>query len=391
MSSEEALDEFYAALLDDDAEELYERAPCAYLSTTPDGTIIKVNRTFLTWTGYDRADVVGRRTFSELLPLGGRIYYETHYAPMLEMQGRAREIALEIVAADGRRIPALVNSVLERGEDGRPQVVRTVIFDATERREYERELLRAKELAEASERRATALARTLQQTLIPPQPPAVPGLDVAGAYRPAGKGDEVGGDFYDVFEVADGDWVVAIGDVRGKGVEAAVVTALARYTIRGAAVRLSRPSEILAALNDVLLRDGTDRFCTVALARLRQTGSGWSATVSCGGHPLPVVARPDALPATAGRPGSLLGVFADASWTDTDVELRSGDAMVLYTDGVTEGRAGTVFYGEDRLDAVVANGEGPASELADRVLADVLAFQGGDARDDIALVVIRVP
>ena len=101
MSDDEALQEFYAALLDDDAEALYDRAPCGYLSTTPDGTIVKVNGTFLTWTGYRRSDLVGRKRFAELLTAGGRIYHETHYAPMLQMQGIARQIALDIVLADG--------------------------------------------------------------------------------------------------------------------------------------------------------------------------------------------------------------------------------------------------------------------------------------------------
>ena len=99
-----ALEAFYGALLDDDAEQLYERAPCGYLSTTPDGVIIKVNQTFLTLTGYTGTDLVGRRTFADLLTVGGRIYHETHYAPMLRMQGTAREIALEIVRGDGRRL-----------------------------------------------------------------------------------------------------------------------------------------------------------------------------------------------------------------------------------------------------------------------------------------------
>src|SRR5215212_8745163 len=149
-----AFDAFAAALVEDDAEQLYERAPCGYLSTTPDGGIVKVNETFLALTGYRRDDLVGKRTFASLLTGGGRIYHETHYAPMLRMQSSARGIALDLVAADGRRLPVLVNSVLARDDDGRPVVVRTAVFDATERREYERELLRAKQRAEASEARA---------------------------------------------------------------------------------------------------------------------------------------------------------------------------------------------------------------------------------------------
>jgi sigma-B regulation protein RsbU (phosphoserine phosphatase) len=132
--------------------------------------------------------------------------------------------------------------------------VRTAVFDATERRQYEQELLRAKQRAQESEERARLLARTLQQSLIPPAPPDIPGLQVSAAYRPAGNGDEIGGDFYDVFQLGPGEWMVAVGDVRGKGVEAAVVTSLVRHTTRAAAVGHPQPSQVLDMLNQVLLR-----------------------------------------------------------------------------------------------------------------------------------------
>lgn len=391
MTEEAALEGFYSALLDDDADALYERAPCGYLSTTPDGIIVKVNRTLLTWTGYEHDDLVGRRTFAELLTPGGRIYHETHYAPMLHMQGTAREIALEIVGPDGQRLPVLVNSVLERGPDGEPVVVRTAVFEATERRRYEEELLRAKQRAEESEARARLLVRTLQQTLIPSEPPEIPGLDVAARYRPARTGDEVGGDFYDVFQVGPGDWVVAVGDVRGKGVDAAVVTALARYTIRAAAVRHPDPRQVLQTLNDVLLRDGTDRFCTAALVRLRQNAMTWTATLSSGGHPLPVLRRDREAPAVVGRFGMLLGVFGTPNFHDTEILLRSGDALVLYTDGVTEARREREFFGESRLEACISCSAGGARSLADGILDEVLQFQAGNARDDIVVVALSVP
>ena len=216
----DALEAFLGALAGDDPERLYDQAPCGYLTTTSDGLIAKVNQTFLTLTGYEQGDLIGRRRFVDLLTGGGRIYHETHYAPMLQMQGRAREIALDLVCSDGRRLPVLVNSVLERDSSGLPMVIRTAVFDATQRREYERELLRAKQRAEASEARARTLAQTLQQSFIPPARPQIPGLVLAGAYRPAGDGAEIGGDFYDVFEVSASDWCVVIGDVCGKGVEA---------------------------------------------------------------------------------------------------------------------------------------------------------------------------
>ena len=134
---------------------------------------------------------------------------------------------------------------------------------------------------------ARALAQTLQQTLIPPSPPLVPGLEVAAVYRPAGTGEEVGGDFYDVFQVAEDDWVVVLGDVCGKGVEAAVVTALVRYTIRASSVLAPDPASALADLDGVLLAHGSDRFCTVVLLRLRRREGAWTRPDGRGRAPAP--------------------------------------------------------------------------------------------------------
>lgn len=374
------------------ADLLDDRAPCGYLVTTPDGTVLHANATFLAWTGYRRQDVVGRRRFVDLLAVGGRIYHETHYAPTLRLQGSAREIALDVVCADGGRLPVLVNSVLDRDADGAPTVIRTAVFDATERRRYERELLTAKRRAEDAEGRALQLAQTLQRTLIPPTPPQVPGLDVAAAYRPAGDGRLVGGDFYDVFQVAADDWVVVLGDVQGKGAEAAAVTALARYTVRAASVDHDAPDEVLHALDRMLRQSETDRFCTAVLARLRRTGGTWRACVACAGHPRPLLRRPGRRPLPVGRHGPLLGLFPDPVFTQEEVELASGDALVLFTDGVTEGRRRRgEFYGEGRLEAVVAAQPGSAAVVTDAILSDVMSYQDGDARDDIAVVTVAVP
>ena len=390
MGPETAREAFYEALLDDDPQQLYERAPCGYLSTTPDGTVIKVNETFLALSGRRREDLLGRTTFADLLTPGGRIYHETHYAPMLRMQESVREIALEIVRGDGSRLPVLVNAALERDPDGAPVVVRIAVFDATERREYERELLRAKDRAEASEAKATALARTLQQTLIPPRPPDIPGLDVAAVYRPAGTGAEVGGDFYDVFQLAEDDWVVALGDVCGKGVDAAVVTALVRHTLRAVSVGPHGPAAALAALNRVLLQEAVDRFCTVVLLRLRRVAGTWDVTVSAGGHPLPLLVRPGAFVVSVGRTGSLVGVVEEAELVEDRLPLGPGEALVLYTDGVTEGRRGREFFGEARLVASVTAHAGSSEQVAQGLLEDVVAFQDGRCRDDVAIVVLRV-
>jgi phosphoserine phosphatase RsbU/P len=385
--SEEA---FRTALEREDPETIYQRAPCGYLSTTPDGTLVRVNDTFLRWTGLSREELVGQRTFVSLLTAGGRIYHDTHYAPMLQLQGSVREIALEVVRADGERLSVLANAAVERDDAGDPVVVRIVLFDATERREYERELVRAKELAEASESRAHALAMTLQQTLIPPNPPLIPGLEISSCYRPAGSGDEVGGDFYDVFEIGEDDWTVTLGDVCGKGTDAAVVSALVRHTIRAVSVRVPGPADVLHALDEVLLGHPTERFCTVALLRLRRDQGRWRFRMSLGGHPRPLLLRPDQETSNIGEPGSLVGALPGATFTETQGDLVPGSTVVLFTDGVTEGRRGKEQYGEGRLKAVAEEHRGEPV-VAESILADVLTFQRGTARDDIAVVTITVP
>ena len=136
------------ALLDESAEDLYEQAPCGYLSTLPDGTIVRVNGTLLEWTGASREVLLSGTKFQALLTIGSKIYYETHYAPLLRMQGFANEIALEVVRTDGRILPVLVNSRQKRDAGGTPLFNRITLFDSTDRRRYERELLLARRKAE---------------------------------------------------------------------------------------------------------------------------------------------------------------------------------------------------------------------------------------------------
>ncbi len=179
----------FAALLDDDAEDLYDNAPCGYLSTRMDGQIAKVNATLLTWLGRTRDELVGRRSFSDLLTVGGRLYHETHFAPLLAMQGEVGGVALELRAADGTRLPVLVNSVVKTDAAGEPLLIRTTLVDARDRRAYELELLRARREAEAERERLQALVTTLQGTLLPPALPDVPGLEAAAYYHAASQDD----------------------------------------------------------------------------------------------------------------------------------------------------------------------------------------------------------
>lgn len=386
-SSSEA---FQRALLDDDPVALYERAPCGYLSTTPEGTIVKTNQTFRAWTGYSADDLVGRRRLVDLLTAGGRLYHETHLSPMLHAVGEANEISLDLVRADGRRMPILLNAVLDRAPDGEPRVVRIALFDAGERHRYEEELLLAKRRAEESERRAVRLAQTLQQTLIPPISPQIDGLDLATAYRPAGAGDEVGGDFYDVFERGRGDWVLVLGDVSGKGVEAAVVTSLVRHSIRALAVSEGSPRKLLRQLNAILLSSALDRFCTMLVVRLRQGRHGWKVSASSGGHPLPFLLSPGRPPAPLGHYGTLVGAVESPTFVDTHVVLGPGETLFLYTDGVTEARRDGALFGEDRLIERLRHPSG-VDELIHDILDQVLEFQAHVPRDDIALLAVGVP
>jgi PAS domain S-box-containing protein len=153
-------------LLHESAEDLYENAATAYFTSLLDGTLVRVNRTLLRWTGYAREELVAQKRLYDLLPPGARIYYETHYAPLLQMQGEVREIAVELVRADGTRLPVLMNSRLVTDETGTPRIVRTTAFDASDRRRYERELLAARADAESRARAALALAHVTEGVVL---------------------------------------------------------------------------------------------------------------------------------------------------------------------------------------------------------------------------------
>lgn len=386
-----AREAFLDALVFDDPVQLYERAPCGFLSTTPDGLIVKCNATFRTWIGMDAGEVVGRLTFADLLAPGSRIFHETHWAPSLFMQGSVREIALDLVTSDGSRVPVLATATLDRDDAGEPVVIRIAVFDATERRRYERELVRAKDRAQESEALARALARTLQQTLVPPTLPKVAGLEVAAAYLPAGNGLDVGGDFYDVFPVAADEWVVVIGDVQGKGVEAAVVAGLVRHTVRAFAVDHEEPDAVLQRVNEVLLRHGVDRFSSAAIFRLSRRGQGWRLALGNGGHPQPVLVRRGSTPELFGDYGQLLGAFETMLVGVAELVLEPGDVVVLYTDGVTEARRGDEQFGEDRLLQAVGASTVSLEEMVRDVVEAAAAFGAGAVSDDVAIVGVRVP
>ncbi|HEX2031335.1 MAG TPA: SpoIIE family protein phosphatase [Actinomycetota bacterium] len=269
-------------------------------------------------------------------------------------------------------------------------------------RRYEEEQLRYAE--DLASRAATAVdnarlyedrasvARTLQRSLLPPDLPVVPGVELAATYRPAAAGEQIGGDFYDVFQTGEREWAVVIGDVCGKGVQAASLTGLARHTIRATAMQDLRPGDTLGALNEVIKDDGADAgFCTVAYGRLRLLGRGAQLTVVCGGHPPPLAVRGDGDVEAVGSPGTLIGVLPEVEAHEETIRLDPGDAIVFYTDGVTDQRSGSSMFGEGRLRRLLkGHASVPPQELIERIEGALDEFADEPARDDMAIVALRL-
>jgi PAS domain S-box-containing protein len=372
-----------AALLDESADDLFEGAPCGYLTTALDGTIVRVNRTFEQLTGFARDDLIGRRRFQELLTAGGRIYHETHYAPLLRMQGSVREIAVEIVRADGGRLPALVNSVLRRDEHGEPGAIRTTIFDATDRRRYEQELLSAR-------RREQEVALELQRSLLAGSLERADGVELGVAYRPAVQGLEVGGDWYDAFWLEPGERIgLVVGDVVGRGLGAAATMGQLRSALRALASTGFEPGALLEALSEFSRRHDVGQMATVAYAEVDVQLR--TMRYACAGHPPPVVVEPGAAPRFAwdGRSAPL---DAHTSWSDRPdgaLDLAPSSLVVLYTDGLIERHDRPLQSGLDHLLEVVATrSAGAPDDLASALALDV-AEAGGRA-DDVCVLAMRL-
>ncbi len=228
--------------------------------------------------------------------------------------------------------------------------------------------------------------RTLQRGLLPAELPDMPGWHVATMYRPAGELNEVGGDFYEVAEI-EGGWMVVLGDVVGRGAEAAALTALARHTLHTAGVITSDPLHALAALNRRLRERDPTPLCSAAALVLQKSRAGAAeARVVAAGHPLPLLISGGRV-TEAAVPGPLLGAMADPDWVTSLVELAPGDQLIVYTDGVTDARSGDEMFGEERLRSEIAGSERPEAAVA-RVEAALQSFAGEVVGDDAALVAI---
>ncbi|MEA2383322.1 MAG: hypothetical protein QOH72_3293 [Solirubrobacteraceae bacterium] len=287
---------------------------------------------------------------------------------------------------------------------GRVIGVLTLMYASARRRPGEAELDLA---AQVAARAATAIdnarlhrdrshiARTLQRSLLPPRLPRIDGFQIAARYRAAGEGNEVGGDFYDVFQRTDSSWIVALGDVCGKGAEAAALTALARYTLRAAAISDGAPLALMTSLNEAIRRDrrdegAGDRFMTAVTGCLDLDPEHPVLTIGSAGHPPPVLVRADGTGEPLPISGRALGLLPGVEVGSCKVALEPGDAIVLYTDGVLDAGAPQRPLAMEQLVAAACSaGGGPAAAMAQAVERAALERAVGAPRDDIAIVVLR--
>lgn len=294
-----------------------------------------------------------------------------------------------LITADGYRL-GTVNVIDSRPRSITGEQIQTlqdlaaVVVDELELRLAARRVMEARAEVER-------LGEALQRSSRPPTFPDIPGLEIAAYYRPSNAGLGICGDFYDVFETRPGTWAVAIGDVCGKGVDAAVMMSSVRHRVQALASAGLRPSDLLGRLNSSLLREATDlTFCTICYIEVRPTDPRAHLRISCGGHPLPLLRRADGSVCAAGKPGTLIGAIADASQTDTFEELDAGDMLLLFTDGVIERRTISSHEAEDLLRGALANcpSDGSAEEVL-QIISERLPEPLEGLLDDAAMLLLK--
>ncbi|MCW2691285.1 MAG: hypothetical protein JWR37_6175 [Mycobacterium sp.] len=309
--------------------------------------------------------------------------------------------AAPIVTADGHRL-GTVNVLDTRPHEATDDMIATltdlaaIAMDELELRLSAMNTVRSeRSLREAAERDREIIegyADVLQRTLLPPSLPTVPGLSMAAHYHPASP-KQVGGDFYDVFAIGNGRWAFFLGDVEGHGAGAAAVTSLIRYTLRAAALHYDDPTDGLAELNAVLVRDPNQkRFCTVLFGILEPDpdDEGFQITLATGGHPPALLLDPEegTVSQIRSTSGMLVGAVADATFDSCSVRLRQGQTLLLYTDGIIEARPDATCFGEDGLAAFLADRVAlPAVDLVSELAA---LIPGLWPADDIALLALTV-
>jgi serine phosphatase RsbU (regulator of sigma subunit) len=374
---------------------------------TPEGTIErvgaqsggnKVAETFIKLRADAPIDPHGRHPVAEVIRTGKTMYLDRlSDADIDEITTRKKERELL------RRHRFKACMVLPLGARGSVRGALTLwimrptkAFDETARRTAKRLADRAAlalDNARLHEQQAH-IASVLQHSLLPRSLPEIAGFETASRFLAAGEAYEVGGDFYDVFRSGSRTWTAVIGDVCGKGPEAASLTALARYTVRTASSPENSPSDVLRTLHESIHSESADlRFCTAALARIQAPANGRDdarVTVALGGHPLPLVLRNDGSVDPVGEPGTLLGALPTPVLADAEATLEVGDALILYTDGMLDARDRMEPDDPEWLARQLAQAAGKsAEEIAEALSVAAVARHGGEPRDDIAILVLH--
>ena len=240
---------------------------------------------------------------------------------------------------------------------------------------------------------AERTTRSLQEGLLPAALPEIPGVELASLFRPA-DASEVGGDFYDVFELEPGRWVLVVGDVSGKGAEAAAVTALARYTIRTASLVAQEPAEVIATLNRAMWLggDGTQpaHFVTVHLSFLERGPDGFTLLTTSAGHPPALLLRDGDHPEQVAGAGFPVGVYPDADYVTVETDVGAGDLLVIHTDGLSDARRDGHLVGEAGVISTCTDGRAATADSLITRLLDMLSEPGVTIDDDAAALVLRV-
>jgi PAS domain S-box-containing protein len=358
----------------------------AFVAIDGDGRVTLFSPSAERLFGFASEEAVGRPLGELIVPPAFRPFHERGLERHRTTGGSrliGRRTRLAAMRRDGTQFPVEL-TIFEVPRVG-PTVYAAFLHDATKEASVEQALVE-------SGQHFAEQARVLQRSLLSVPTARIPGLDVA-AVSVAGEEDmEVGGDFCDVFALQRGACAIVVGDVEGKGLESAAAMVLARFTVRGAAQRRSRPRAVVRALNEAIFAQDSPRLCTLAYARVTRASRGYRLTMGLAGHPQPLVCGAAGVRA-AGRPGVALGVVRDPKIPERTIELGPGDVAVFYSDGLTESRSPTGdFLGERPVRELLdRNRDRDAETIARTLVALATRFQGGRVTDDTTVVVVKVP
>jgi PAS domain S-box-containing protein len=325
----------------------------------------------------------GEPEFYEELPEDSWAYLDAEYQGIVKSLGLRSLVIVPLPSPTGRTLGGLALVTAESGRLFDEQDVGLAL-------ELGRRCAVAIDNARLYEERSR-IADTLQRSLLPADLPEVPGMALDARFRPAGEGIEMGGDFYDVFPLGDERWAVVLADVCGKGPDAAALTALVRYTVRAVAMHEHAPDRVLTLLNEAILRHrGDDRFCSAVFATLETRPDGARVELASGGHPPPLILRADGYVEAACGSGLLLGLWPDPDVETEGVDLRPGDALIFYTDGVTDARAPDRILSTSDLARLVGSCAGRGATATADAIESVVTEAPAEPRDDLALLVVSV-